>query len=425
MPCPSPRLALALALATALATSAPAGLTTVHGSDVLATPSRDILLTEAKIHLARGRWKEAAYALDRSLHEHPDNLAIAYRLATLYYENRHYQEAISLLRAYLDRSSPERNLYYALGLCYHKTNRLRDALGMYARAAQIDPTNLKALVRLAQVRLRQGLPYDAAKVLRQALEIDPEYLPALEELKIATRLIETDSKNVYRKRNMVILFHNHEQYQLVDRAFPTLDRLRRRLEDDLKFHLPVLWIKVVNKVQRFHGPPALYDGPEDSIHVEAARLEAGDYAPILHQMVHLYLEKIAHGKLPIWLAEGLALHYVRPPFLRNVELRTTALFPAHIPRDAYVQRTYLDFEANSEGLQRALAKAYVAARYLHETYGVVGVRKLLLTFREGESDWWKAAGRALHLERSVFERRLTIYGVRGHYFDVATNRQHP
>lgn len=397
----------------------------VSGSDVFSTPTFDILLTEAKIHLARKRWKEAAYSLSRALHEHPNNLKVAYRLATLYYEQREYKKAISLLKAYLDRSTVKRNLYYALGLCYHRTNQLRDALGMYARAAQLDPTNLKAYVRLAQVRLRQGLPYDARKVLEKALRIDPEYLPALEEMKIAERLIKRNDRNVYRKRNLVVLFHDEKQYQMVDRAFPRLDRMRRRLEDDLKYHLPVLWIKLENQVRRFHNPPALYDAPEDAILVEAKGFEQGEYTPVLHQMVHLYLEKVSKGNMPSWLAEGLALYYTRPDFLREVSLRTTAPFPIRLPRNAYVQRDYLRFDENDEGMQMELAKCYVAARYLLETYGQVGLRKLLLTFREGEKDFWKAAQKALYLERNLFERKLTVYAIRGHYFAGVTRSVHP
>jgi Tfp pilus assembly protein PilF len=417
-------LVLTVALVLAAPGSCRARLT-VSGSQVTSSPTYDILLTEAKIHLARKRWKEAIYALSRALHEHPNNLKIATRLAGLHYQQRQYGKAIRLYKAYLDRSTPKRNLYYSLGLCYHKINQLRDALGMYARAAQLDPTNLKAYVRIGQVRLRQGLAYDAAKVLKKALKIDPEYLPALEELKVAERLIKRNDGNIYRKRNLVILFHDHKQYSMVDRAFPTLDRMRRRLEDELKYHLPVLWIKVENKVRRFHNPPALYDAPEDAILVEAKGLEQAEYTPILHQMVHLYLEKMTKGNLPSWLAEGLALYYTHPEFLNEISLRTTAPFPVRIPRNALVQRTYLRFEENDEGLQKELAKAFVAARYLVETYGLVGLRKLLMTFRGGEKDFWKATQKALLLDRALFERKITMYAIRGHYFSRVTASLHP
>ncbi len=388
-------------------------------------PSRDILLTEAKVHLARGRRKEAIYSLTRALHEHPDNLEVAWKLADLHYEGKNYPAAITLLRAYLDRSTRERNLYYPLGLCYQQTNQLRDALGAYARALQLDPRHLKAYVRLAQVRVRQGLPYDAREVLEKALALDPEYLPALEERKIVDRLIQGDGQNVYRKRNMVIQFHSHQQYGMVERAFPALEAVRRRLEDDLKYHLPMLWLRVENKVRRFRSPPALFDAPEDTVYVEAAGLEAGVLWPILDQMAHLYLEKMASGRLPDWLALGLALHYAAPPGLADVPLRSVTPFPIDFPRDDFVERRYLRFEDMDADRRREMAKALVTVRYLLETYGWVGMRKLLLTFREGERDFWKAAWKALHLDREHLVRKLSMYAIRGYYFADVKELRHP
>ena len=179
------------------------------------------------------------------------------------------------------------------------SDRLRARVDELEEAAT--PEDIPELRELAEDLKRQidelvaGLPEGAAppkevrqarKVLQRALAIDPEYLPALEELKVAERLIRNEDRNVYRKRNLVILFPNHQQHDMVDRAFPALDKMRRRLERDLKYHLPVLWVRVENKVRRFQNPPALYDAPEDTLLVEAATLEAGDYTPVLHQMVH-------------------------------------------------------------------------------------------------------------------------------------------
>lgn len=390
------------------------------------SPTRDILLTEARIHLARGRDQEAIYALNRALHEHPDHLPVVWKLADLYYEHRDYKRAIGLLKGYLDRSSRQRNFYYALALCYHKTGKLRDALGAYARAVQIDPGHLKARVRIAQVRIRQGLPYDAAKILRKALEINPEYLPALEELKVANRLIEGDGRNVYRKRNVVVLFHDHKQFQSVDRAFPVIDKFRKRLEADLQYHLPVLWIRVENKVRRFQNPPALYDAPEDTVRVEARVLEEGDYEPLLHEIAMLYLDRMAGRKVPNWLAQGLVLNFLKPRFLEAVSLRTTRAFPVHLRRDDFVQRRYLPFtELEDEKQKVELGKAFVVVRYLLETYGWVGMRKMLQAFRQGESSFWKAAWAHLRLERNVFERRLSMYAIKGYYFSTVDNTTHP
>lgn len=418
---------LALALAASVA-AAPAGAASAGrslGQPILDVPARDMLLTEARIHLARRRIPEAIYSLTRALHEHPDNLDIAYKLADLHYQRREYDKAIALLKAYLDRSTSKRNLYYPLGLSLHKTGRLRDALGAYARAVQIDPTHKKAYVRMAQVRIRQGLPFDAQETLRKVLQLDPQYLPALEEMKIAQKLATSTPQSVFRKRNMVILFHDPKELPMVERAYPFLEAARRKLEDDLKYHIPIVWVKLENVIRRFHHPPAMYDAPEDSLLVELATLEKADYAPIIHQMARMYLEKMGHGRVPQWFAEGIALHYAEPAFLRCVALRTVDPLNIKIPRDEYVQRTYLRFDQNPELLKRYLAQAFVVARYFLEHYGVVGLRKLLLTLREGGVDFWEAAWKVLHLEKSVFLRRFEVYAIRGHYFAEVTQPQAP
>ncbi len=392
---------------------------------VTASPSRDIHLDEARIHLNRGRFPQAIAALQRTLHEHPNNLEIAYTLANLHYRMREYPKAISILRAYLDRASTERNLYYALALCYHKTGKLKNALGMYSRALQIDPTNRKAYVRLAQIRILQGLPFDARKVLKRVLEIDPEYLPALEELRIVERQIKNDSQNVYRKRNLVVFFQDHKQFNMIDRAFPELDSFRRKIESDFKYHIPALCLKLENKVRRFKNPPALYDAPEDSIRVEAATFETGNYEPVKHEIAMAYLLKMTKGNIPHWLAEGLALLCIKPEFLEHVVLRTTCPWPVKLPRRKWIEREFLPFETQDVQMHKALGRAYLVARYLTETYGNVGLRKLLHTFRDGEKDFFRAAKKALHLNRDVLERKLAIYGIRGHYFNPVTDRQHP
>lgn len=392
---------------------------------VTRTPERDIHLTEARIHINRGRWREAVRSLSQTLHEHPNNVEIAYTLANLHYRLREYDEAISILRAYLDRSSPKRNLYYALGLAYHKTDRLRDALGMYARSVQLDPGNLKGYVRIAQVRMRQGLPYDARKVLDQALEIDPEYLPALEEKQLAERAIQANGRNVFRRRNLVVLFQDHSQYGMIERAFPVLDRFRRKLEDALEYHVPVLTLRLENQVRRFKNPPALYDDPEDTVRVEAATMEQGNYEPILHEMAVLYLKKASGGNAPYWLIEGLALHHLNPGFLREVTLRTTAHWPVRLPQRPWTQRDFLRFDENDEDMNQALGRSFLVAKYFTETYGLVGIRKLMATFRGGEKKLWDALHQALHLDQATLERRLAVYGMRSHYFQPVVARTHP
>jgi tetratricopeptide (TPR) repeat protein len=397
------------------------GATAARGGFTGSTPaffSRPTSLygVESKIHLDRNRFQEASESLTRALHEEPDNVRIAVQLADTHYRLREFDRAIQILENYAGLSTREVNLYYRLGLCYDRRQEYRTALGFYHQALRLDPHLLAAYVKIAQVREKQGLVYDAAKVLRRVLAIKPDYTPALEELAIVHRAIKSNTKNIHRRGNMVFLFTDYRQLAQIERLFPLLDAHRENLEEKLAYRIPAIWLKIVPKVERFNGPPAFYDDIEDSIHVSAAALERQDRVVIAHELAWAYLTRMAKKNAPRWLVEGLALVEAHPGFVDRTPLRTLDVKWEELDRRLTAEKNYLDFEHNPPAARMALLKSYLLVRFLLESYGWPAMRALLDEYRQGETEFARLAPKILNIPFDALMARWNMYAITRYYF---------
>lgn len=371
---------------------------------------------EAKIHLDRNRLQEATEALTRALHEEPDNVKIAVKLADTYYRLRDYEKVIHILRNYVALSTRDINIFFRLALCFDHRNDFRSALGYYYKALQQDPYLLPAYVKIAQVRLKQGLVFDAAKVLRSVLQIKPDYTPALEELRIVDKLIKDNQHNVYRRGNLVVIFYDYGQLALIEKLFPLMEAHRQNLEDKLGYHIPSVWIKVVKKIERHNGPPAFYDDIEDSIHFSIAALERQDHVLFAHELTWLYLTRMTKKNAPRWLMEGLALIECHPEFVDKLPLRTLELKWIELDSRLTAEKNYLDFERNPEPVQHTLLLSYLLTRFLLENYGWPAMRTLLDEYRKGASQFEKLAYSVLNIPYDALVAKWNMYAITRYYF---------
>ena len=163
------------------------------GIDKIVSPQRSsVYHVESRLHLDRDRPDSALISLTKALHEDPENIKIVIKIADLNYSKHRYANAISLLRDYVHRGTAKHNVYYYLALCYDKKSNLQFALGYYYKALKTDPRLLKAYVRIARVRTKQGLPYDALRALKKCLSINPDYFPALQEERTVNLLVKQE-----------------------------------------------------------------------------------------------------------------------------------------------------------------------------------------------------------------------------------------
>ncbi|MBI4871911.1 MAG: tetratricopeptide repeat protein [Candidatus Riflebacteria bacterium] len=415
------RIAAWLLALGALFLCAPVEASLIGGSQpaIYQRPST-MAAVESEMHLARRRWEVAVETLKRSLHDQPDNVQLAQKLAEVHIRLEQYDKAIQVLEEYLTHSSAKNNLPFVLGYCHDKLNHFQEALGYYAKALRLQPGRLSIYVRAAQIRQRQGLVYDAAKVLRKALEIDRDFAPAIEELAIVNKLIKMNRSNVYRRGNMVILFRDYRQFTMIDRLYPTLEQHRLNLENNLKYHLPLLWVKVVRKIDHHENPPALNNWSEDVLLVTEQAVETQNVDAIAHELAYLYLLKMTDNSAPRWLAEGLALWESRPKFLSSTPLRSTDnIWPEEL-RFLSSEKKYLEFDKQPEPVRRQLVRAFALTRFLLDNYGWEGMRKILWRYREGETRFSSIAWQTLHIELRLLQARWNMYAITNFFFSPTT-----
>ncbi len=375
---------------------------------------------ESQIHLARKRWETAIESLKRALHDQPDNVRLAQKLGELHIRLEQYDKAIAVLEEYLSSASSRNNVYYLLAFCHDRLNHFREALGYYTKALQTEPGRLTIYVRAAQIRLRQGLVYDAAKILRRALEIDRDYTPAIQELTIVNKLIKENKSNIYRRGNLVVLFRDFRQFTQIDALYPALEQHRNNLEANLKFHIPTLWVKIVKKIDHHDNPPALNNWNEDVLEVTEETLEKGNHEVIAHELAYLYLLKMTGNNLPRWLAEGIALWQSRPRFLANTPLRSTDNRWPEDMRFLSSEKKYLAFDKQDLATKRQLVRAFVLTRFLLDNYGWEGMRKILAAYKDGETRFSTIAWNTLHIQLQMLIARWNVYVITNFYFNPTT-----
>ena len=121
---------------------------------------------------------DLAESLLAKLHKaHAGNFAIDESLGLLYAQREEYARALPLLKAATTDRSASDVAHANLGAALYKMHSNAAAAIEFERAIEINPANGSALESLAQVRMEQHRPSDAAKALTAALALksgDPD-----------------------------------------------------------------------------------------------------------------------------------------------------------------------------------------------------------------------------------------------------------
>jgi tetratricopeptide (TPR) repeat protein len=387
------------------------------GVDQVISPQKTSLYhVESRMHLDKNRPDSALISLTRALHEDPENIKIVIKIADLYYRKQSYDQAIDLLRNYVHRATAEHNVYYYLALCYDKKSNLQFALGYYYKALTANPYLLKAYVRIARVRTKQGLPYDALKALKKCLSINPDYFPALQEERVANRLVKQENNNIYRKENVVITFSASKLYSTIKEIYPRIKENIQYLESNLRYHIPEIWIKVVNKVERFDNPPALYDHLDGCIYISEEAVSKGNLGPLAHEICRMYTRKVCGASCPDWLEEGMAMWITRPDIIKNIAVRSLGDQELDFQKKFPREKNYLRWESVDETMKKRLLVAYLIVKYILKNYGWPSMRKILAAYKDDTKSWKKICWDVLHIDEKTFQRKWDIYVMSNHYF---------
>jgi tetratricopeptide (TPR) repeat protein len=121
------------------------------------------------------RWEESAAQMDLFLAAQPDDTLMAPVAFDSYFESGQEEKAIAALAKITDpalrRESAVR--VYNAGVRFFQADDLDGALGMFERAAEIDPTSIKSFQNMAAIEFNRDAFDAATGHLAKLLELDP------------------------------------------------------------------------------------------------------------------------------------------------------------------------------------------------------------------------------------------------------------
>jgi tetratricopeptide (TPR) repeat protein len=115
---------------------------------------------------------EKLFASIRSTY--PDRAQLGYELAMVQYQATHFQESQATLQQLAAAGMLESRIYNLLSWCYHRQNRLTEAVAAMNRAIELDPAAETNYDHLAQILIEEGRYADATEAAEKAIAIAPK-----------------------------------------------------------------------------------------------------------------------------------------------------------------------------------------------------------------------------------------------------------
>lgn len=154
-------------------------------------PSR---LELAEILVEEGKLEEAKAHIAHVLEIEPDHVKAHHSLAMVLSKEEKPSEAVDHCRRALEASPDSPVAHLNLGRILLETGRLDESVGSLAEALRLQPDDPMTNYLWGSILHRRAKPAEAATYYRRAVELDPEFIPAM--LAIATLCIsnaQTDS----------------------------------------------------------------------------------------------------------------------------------------------------------------------------------------------------------------------------------------
>ena len=177
------------------------------------------ILSESNAHNAAGRYAAALSLIAGGLAENPNEPQLLFaRASTLFHWDRfrealdpylraeslglehdmlflqlgwtHFYlgnlgEAEGWMRRAITRRSDDSKAHYALGVVLRAQKRITEAVESYEQALRLSPDNINCLINLGVCKIDQGDPTAAERLLRRAIELNPNRAMAWDNLGVA------------------------------------------------------------------------------------------------------------------------------------------------------------------------------------------------------------------------------------------------
>lgn len=320
----------------------------------------------------------------------PGTTAAAYFIA-----GKHELESgnLSQARSYLEAAlrfqgdSPTILNYYAVVLS--RMGNTRQALTCALRSTQLAPTSADSFAVLGFVQYASDRTRDAILSWKHSLELRPD--PAVESaLAKAQRELKAEAEFTERATlHFTLHYEGHETSDTLRRAIlatleSAYDDLSSQLGVSPRENISVFLFTnqaFFDVTQAPSWSAAVNDG-KLRIPIQGVETVTPELARVLkHELAHSFINQIAHGRCPQWLHEGIA-QVVEPRTVAGAGPQLARLFTAEreIPLNV-LEGSFVRFSQSEASL--AYAESLAAAEYIHESYGMADLRRILERIGEG------------------------------------------
>lgn len=145
-------------------------ITRTTGSHVVENDRRNTMYTEQ----GQGLDMESKIATYQAiLEKKPDSIKALVGLGDLYFDNRRYQEAITIFLKAAEVDSANVHVENDLGLLYLNTGDSDNALTRFQKALAIDPTHIDSLYYIGVIHQHKGETAKAREAFEEVLASNP------------------------------------------------------------------------------------------------------------------------------------------------------------------------------------------------------------------------------------------------------------
>lgn len=141
-----------------------------------------VLETAAEVHVQNGRIDEAITLMEKLAVGGEESALYLLKLASLYGYAGKVEDAIAAYERFLSLHPEDSLIEAQVGNLFMELDRPEDAAGYYRRALEHDPYSVDVMYLLSVALERVGDVEGAIDILERALDIYPEFEPALERL---------------------------------------------------------------------------------------------------------------------------------------------------------------------------------------------------------------------------------------------------
>ena len=297
-------------------------------------------------------------------------------------------KAASIFKSALARSPRDARLLFGAGVAAHLQGRERDAMSLLQQALQQEPRLTQASAILGEIAYHEGDLDLAIKTYERALAHAPANLGIrnrLEEWRGEAALPQ--SSHAFKDDRFAIMFDGPVQEKLAARAAGVMSDAFWRIGKALGAYPSAPINVILYSQQQFHditGAPEWSGGGFDGqvrMPVRGAAQNLQEFDRVLtHELTHAMVKSLAPRNVPVWLHEGLAMHFEGRDGLRSG--RRLAAARLFVPLAA-LRTSFMGLNAAQAAL--AYEESAFATRALIDRIGPSSVGMLLQDLDGGQT----------------------------------------